>query len=44
MGSEKLRKPEQNSLGRTTIRMLIWMLEISRIEKIRNEEIRARAR
>ena len=44
-GSETwaLRKAEQNSLERTEIRMLRWMMGIKRIEKIRNEEIRARA-
>ena len=44
-GSETwaVRKAEQNLLERTELIMLIWMLGIKRIEKSRNEEIRARA-
>ena len=44
-GSETwaLRKTEENSLERTDMRMLRWMMGIKRIEKIRNEEIRSRA-
>ena len=38
-----VRKAEQNLLERTEMRMLRWMTGIKRIEKIRNEEIRARA-
>ena len=38
-----LRKAEQNLLERTEMRILRWMVGIKRIEKIRNEEIRARA-
>ena len=38
-----LRKAEQNLLERTEMRMLRWMMGIKIIEKIRNEEIRARA-
>ena len=36
-------KAEQNLLERTEMRMLMWMMGIQRIEKIRNEDIRARA-
>ena len=36
-------KAEQNLVERTEMRMLRWMMTIKRIEKIRNEEIRARA-
>ena len=44
-GSETwaLRKAEQDLLERTEMRMLRWMMEIKRIEKTRNEEIRTRA-
>ena len=44
-GSEnwELRKPEQNLLDRTQMRMLRIMMGIERKEQIRNEEIRARA-
>ena len=44
-GSENwaLRNAEQNLLERTEMRMFRWMMGIKRIEKIRNEEIRARA-
>ena len=44
-GSETwaLRKTEQNFLERTEMRMLRWMMGIKRIEKIKYEEIRARA-
>ena len=38
-----LRKPEQNLLERPEMRMLRWMMGMKRVEKIRNEEIRARA-
>ena len=38
-----LRKAEQNLLDRTEMRMLRWMMGTQRIEKIRIEEIRARA-
>ena len=40
-GSEnwELRKPEQNLLDRTQMRMLRIMMGIERIEQIRNEEI-----
>ena len=37
-----LRKAEQNFLERTEMRMFRWMTGIGRIEKIRNEEIKAR--
>ena len=37
-----LRKAEQNSLERTEMRMLRRVMGIERIEKIGNEEIRAR--
>ena len=40
---EQLRTTEQNLLERTGMRLLRWMMGIKRIEKIRNEEIRARA-
>ena len=39
-GSEKV---EGNLLGRTEMRMLTWMMGITRTGKIRNEEIRANA-
>ena len=39
-GSEKV---EGNLLGRTEMKMLTWMMGITTIEKIRNEEIRANA-
>ena len=44
-GSETwaLRKSEQNWQKRTEMRMSRWMIGIKRIQKIRNEEIRARA-
>ena len=44
-GSEiwALRKAEQDVLGGREMRMLRWMMGIKRIEKIRTEEIRARA-
>ena len=35
------RNAEQNLLERTEIRILRWMIGIKRIEKTRNEEIRA---
>ena len=38
-----LRKAEHALLERTEMRMLRWMMGIKRIEKIGNEEIRARA-
>ena len=38
-----LRNAEQHLLERTEMRMFRWMMGIKRIEKIRNEEIRARA-
>ena len=38
-----LRKAEQTLLERTEMRMLRWMMGIKSIEKIGNEEIRARA-
>ena len=38
-----LRKAEQNLLERTEMRKFRRMMGIKRIEKIRNEEIRARA-
>ena len=41
MSVRALRKAEQNLLERTEMRML--MMGIKRIEKIRNEELRARA-
>ena len=43
-GSETcaLRKAEQNLLERIELRMLRWMMGVKRIEKIRNEETRAR--
>ena len=41
--ASELRKAEQNLLERTEMRMLRWMMGIKRIEKNRNEEIRARA-
>ena len=42
-GSETwaLRKAGQDSLERTNMRILRWVIGITRIEKIRNEEIRA---
>ena len=45
-GSETLalKKAEKDVLERIDTRMLRWMMGIKRIEKIRNEEIRARAR
>ena len=44
-GSETwaLRKAEQNWQKRTEMRMSRWMIGIKRIQKIRNEEIRARS-
>ena len=44
-GSETwvLRKGEQNLLERTEMRMVRWMMGIKRIEKIRNQKMRARA-
>ena len=38
-----LRKADQDGLERTEMRMLRWMMGMKRIEKIRNEEIGARA-
>ena len=38
-----LRKADQNLPERSEMRMSKWMMGIERIEKIRNEEIRARA-
>ncbi len=43
LGHRALRKAEQNLLERTEMRMLRWMMGIKRIEKIRDEDIRARA-
>ena len=42
-GSENdaLRKAEQNVLQRTEVNMLRWLMGIKRLEKNRNEEIRA---
>ena len=42
-GTWALRKAEHNLLESTEMRMLRWMMGVKRIEKIRNEDIRARA-
>ena len=43
-GSETwaLRKAEENLLERTEMRMLRWMMGTKRVEKIGDEDIRAR--
>ena len=38
-----MREAEQNLVEKIEMRMLRWMMGIKRIEKIRTEEIRARA-
>ncbi len=37
-----LRKAEQNFLERREMRMFRWVMGVERVEKIRNEEIKAR--